>query len=323
MICDNKHDDLSHKNFNRYHLQSVSWFLDLILKTITMKTLLIATDFSEASRIASEYGVQLAKLLNAKIFLVNAFPHMIPVSDAAMVITDEELEENSKTRLNEERIWLTQKYDVDIQTASGQGQALEVILAVAKGIHADWLVAGMKGSSRIARLMFGGTSFVLSRHSHIPVILIPDSARFTLPRTIALASDLTDDTNIHILDALKDFGERCNATMYVVRVIKKGMNEMFERLLKPSLLKWHFKELHPTYEFLNDADVAHAMNSFAKEYLVDIVVMIKQEHNLFEKIFHKSNIKEMILNTKVPLIILSGEVDDASVVQRRQELIAD
>jgi hypothetical protein len=96
--------------------------------------------------------------------------------------------------------------------------------------------------------------------------------------------------------------------MYVVRVVKKGISDVFERLLSPSRLKWHLKELHPCYEFLNDQSVAHAMTNFAKDHAVDLVVMISEEHNLIERIFIKSNIKEMIISTSIPLLVLPGKI---------------
>jgi hypothetical protein len=95
--------------------------------------------------------------------------------------------------------------------------------------------------------------------------------------------------------------------MYVVRVIKKGMDETIERLPRPSKLKWHFKDLHASFEFVNDNNLAHTMDEFVKQHHVQMVAMIAREHDLLEKIVVKSDIKEMILHTKVPLIILPAK----------------
>jgi len=103
--------------------------------------------------------------------------------------------------------------------------------------------------------------------------------------------------------------------MYVVRVIKKGMDELIERLLRPTRLQWHCRELHPSFEFLNDEDVAHAMNNFVKEHHIDMVAMIAKEHNLFERIFLQNDIKKMLLHTSVPLIILPAKADARYAVQ--------
>lgn len=277
-----------------------------------MEIILIATDFSEASRNAFFYGTKLAKLLGAKVVLLNVYSFTSstsPASESVVTIQNEELKHNSREGLKQEVEWLDLKGTVEIEKHSVQGTAAEVILSEAKKVKASWIVAGMKGAGRIARKMFGGTAFSLSRHSDIPLILVPERSWFKPPKVIALASDIDHETNIAILDPLEELGIQFSSTMYVVRVIKKGMDEMLERLLRPLRIKWHCKELNPSFEFLNDNDVAHAINKFVKEHDVDLIAMISQEHSLFERIFEKSDIKEMMLLTDVPIIILPGKAN--------------
>lgn len=287
-----------------------------------METILIATDFSEASRNASFYGVKLAKLLGAKVVLLNVYSISVPVADPAIItITNQGLNRSSKEGLRQEVGWLDIKGTVEVEKRSVPGDTAEAILSEAKKVKATWIVAGMKGAGRFARKMFGGTAFWLSRHSDIPLILVPENAWFTPPKTIALASDIDHETDMHILDPLEEFGVKCHSTMYVVRVIKKGMDELVERLLRPSRIKWHCKELHASFEFLNDNDVAHAMNEFVKEHSVDMIAMIAQEHDLLERLFVKSDIKEMMLLTKVPLIVLPGKVHTATAEEAHAGMI--
>jgi hypothetical protein len=125
---------------------------------------------------------------------------------------------------------------------------------------------------------------------------------------------------MHILDPLEEFGLKCKSKMLIVRVIKKGMDEVIERLLTPSRVKWHCKDLNPSFEFLMGNDVAHAMNSFVKKNGVDMIAMISQEHSLFEIIFEKSDIKEMMALTNVPLIILPGKVSTQYNNETSQEV---
>lgn len=276
-----------------------------------METILIATDFSEASRNASFYGTKLARLLGARVVLLNVYSFLVPSADPVTTITNRELKHLSKEGLRHEVGWIDLKGTVEIEKRSVHGDPSEVILSEAKKVKATWIVAGMKGAGRVARKVFGGTAFSLSRHSDIPLILVPERAWFAPPKTIALASDINHETDMRILDPLEEFGLKCHANMFIVRIIKKGMDEVIERLLRPSRVKWHCKELHPSFEFLKQEDVAHAMNEFVREHGVDMVAMISQEHDLFERIFVKSNIKEMMLLTTVPLIILPGKVHTA------------
>jgi hypothetical protein len=60
------------------------------------------------------------------------------------------------------------------------------------------------------------------------------------------------------------------------------------------------------------------MNEFVQEHDVSMVAMIAHEQNIFERIFVKSNIKEMMFSTKVPLIILPGKVEPGSLIEQEE-----
>src|SRR3989442_305674 len=147
-----------------------------------MEIILIATDFSDASRNATLYGIKLSKLLRAKVVLLNVYPFILPSSELPAMITDKDLLDNSSTGLSEEINWLALQGFTEIEKRSEQGKTSEVILSVAKEIKARWIIAGMKGAGSIARKFIGGTAFSLSRHSDIPLILIPGDAKFKVPR---------------------------------------------------------------------------------------------------------------------------------------------
>ena len=284
-----------------------------------METILIATDFSQASHYALVYGVEMAMFLKAKVALLYVDQPIFSAAGLAPQLTFEELQECYEARLNEEINQLTNKGAVVIEAIYREGLPSETINSEANKQKAKWIIAGMKGSGKTRRRFFGSTTLSLSRNTEVPLILVPEKAGFTPPKTIALASDFNDETDVNIIDPLEEFGIKCGSTMVVVRVIKKGMDDFLERLMRPTRIKWHCKNLHPSFAFLNDNDVAHAMNVFVQEHAVSIVAMIAQEHSIFEKIFAKSNIKEMMFSTSVPLIILPAT--KASAAQLMEEKV--
>jgi nucleotide-binding universal stress UspA family protein len=281
--------------------------LVLTCKTMFMETILIATDFSPAAHNAAVYGLELAKYLNADVILCNAYQAIISTTDMVVAVTDKEVKESSEANLLKERRSLTVPNNVNVETIAEEGWACNAILSVAKRVNAKWIIAGIKGSGIQGRKLFGSTVTELSRHSNLPLILVPYNYSFKVPEIIALASDITDETDITVLEPLHEFGEKLHSKMYVVRVIKKGMDEVVEMLLRPTVLKWRYKDLKPTYEFEVDNNVAHAMNKFVKEHNVEMIVMIKQDHAFLERLFTKSNTKEMMFKSEVPLIILPNK----------------
>jgi nucleotide-binding universal stress UspA family protein len=287
-----------------------------------METILIATDFSPAAHNATLYAVELAEHLGARVIICNAYQAIISTTDMVVAVTDKEVREMSEANLLKERRSLMVPPNVSLETIAEEGWACGAILSVAKKTNAKWIIAGIKGSGIQGRRFFGSTVTELSRRSTLPLILVPENYSFKAPETLALASDINDETDITILEPLHEFGEKLHCKMYVVRVIKKGMDDVVEMLLRPTVLKWRYKDLKPTYEFEVDNNVARAMNKFVKEHNVDMVVMIKQDHTFLERLFTKSNTKEMTFKSEVPLIILPNKSDATHKLKEDDSLAA-
>src|SRR5687768_1927619 len=150
-----------------------------------MKTILIATDFSVASKNAAFYGVKLASLFNARVILLNVYPEVKPSKILPFLQNrKQELRLQSRLNLRNEIRFLNIPEALDVIKRCEEGMPEEVILKVAKEVGANWIIAGMKGISKIELNLFGSTALGLSRTSTIPLILVPEEACFTTPKAI-------------------------------------------------------------------------------------------------------------------------------------------
>lgn len=269
-----------------------------------MKTLLVATDFSNAARNALAYSAQFAKHIGANIILFHAYQRVLTSADMVVMETTEEVRDKCIELLQEEVDLARAGNDVELSGRVAMGNIMETILENAKRFKADYIIVGMKGSGKTVRKIFGSTATGICRQSNIPVIAVPEQAQFAPPKNIALASDISEETDMHILDPLLVFGKTFNSQVYVVRVTSNVKNEMFVRLERGTRLKWHLQTMNPQFEFLNDNDVAHALQVFVQDHNINMLTLIGREHNFFEKLFLKSVIKEMLFQTHVPLLIL-------------------
>jgi hypothetical protein len=174
----------------------------------------------------------------------------------------------------------------------------------------------MKEWGKELKKYFGTTVTQLYKTSTIPLIVVPADATFSAPETIALASDITADTDIHVLDPLKAIAKEFGSNIYVVRVIKKSMDEMEERTLATSKLNLFFAPIEHDYKFIKAENVAKALNVFVEQKAVKMVAVIPHEHDLLERIFSRSVTKDLVFKSKVPLLILpdrniAGKTEEA------------
>jgi len=269
-----------------------------------METILIATDFSAAARNATRYGFELSKKLKAKVILFNACQLPSSNSDSVGYVTPNEKEAMSYRQLVIEAETYDPLGTVALQTESRPGPITDSILTVAKENNVSFIVAGMKAGRKEIRKIFGSTVTYLRNQSSIPIIVVPEDVSFSVPKTIALASD-NMETGLQIVEPLKKIAELFTSKLFVVRVIEKLKNEVMEKLTISRSLKGLLSGLQPTYEFIKEDNVTKAMNNFVKQHAVDMVALIPRQHDLLQKIFTRSITKEMIFQTRVPLLLLT------------------
>jgi nucleotide-binding universal stress UspA family protein len=276
-----------------------------------MKTILIATDFSPAAHNACKYGIELAKAISAKVILFNAFQVSYPLAENLLIVPAMEIQESNRARLQAELNLIPEAKGVEVEVVCENGPTTSTIISVAYERKVSLIVIGMKENVPMLRKLFGSTATPLMRQTNIPLLIIPEKQQFKLPKSIALANDIDADTNISIVRPLSKLCEQLQAKIYIVRVVKKGLDEVRERLEVQGILSKAFKNVHHAYEYLKDRDnnVAKAMHEFVLDCGIDILAVIPHEHSFIDRLFIKSNSKDMLNDITVPLLILPEKTD--------------
>ena len=268
-----------------------------------MKTILIATDFSIGSRVASLYGVQLAKALRAKVILFNAYkvPHLQPSLNTGISRYDIMMQSDSK--LLNEASFLAHTHPL-IEIMCDEGEAADTIVTIAKEKKIDFIIAGMKGTGKNSRKIFGTTAAALTRSTNVPLVLVPENAEYKNPSTIVFASDLGLDTDLHVLDSLEDIVHFFEPKLYVVTVLKNKHEEWFEVLNTHQTLKKAAETFDERFDYPIDIDITNALNSFIEKHEADMLMMMPHRQEWLERIFRKSETNDNIFHTHVPVLIL-------------------
>ncbi|MDP4147953.1 MAG: universal stress protein [Bacteroidota bacterium] len=270
-----------------------------------MKTFLIATDFSAASRNATQYGIELARAFNGRVILLNAYqPLPVVATDSLVTAMPVDLGELVKQQLEAEADLFSSERATRLEIVAKEGPVADTILGAAKEMNADLILAGMKGAGKTARKLFGSTVTSLAKKSAIPVIVIPEGVSYRDPATIALANDISSQSGTHLLDALRGLVEKFHSKLYVVRVVTKRSNEVVEVLNRPWNLKTMVADLEPLFEFPVDKNIDKALSEFVSTHHVDLLAMVPHKESLPERWFLRSNTKEMIFKTNIPLLVL-------------------
>jgi nucleotide-binding universal stress UspA family protein len=272
-----------------------------------MKTILLATDFSTASRNAGRYGLELAKTFNARMVLFNAYQQMpFPVTEAPVFMEPEEIKNITRQLLEEEATALNMGSSVHIDIACNAGPATEAILKAVEETNADMVIVGMKEETTGFLNVFGSTVTALARKTATPMIVVPENTNYTPATTIALAneSDLAPGADSHLLGTLHELAEQFHSKVYLVRVASNKFHEAYEVLNHPFKLSRILKTFNPVYECIEGKDIPKALNDFIDSYQIDMLALMPHKYTLPERLFVKSVTRSMIFKTHIPLLIL-------------------
>jgi hypothetical protein len=173
----------------------------------------------------------------------------------------------------------------------------------AKDKKADIIIIGMKGTGKNFRKIFGSTVTALARITTVPLIVVPQEAKYSDPSTIVLANetDLEEHTDKHALDTLLEIGERFHSKLYMVRVAKNKYHKDFEVRNRPLRLNKMVGSLDPQYQYLHGTNTPKVLNEFISEHNINILALLPHKHSLIERFFIT---RSMAFETHILLLII-------------------
>lgn len=144
-----------------------------------IRTILVATDFSEHSDQAIDAAVLMAKTFGAKLHLIHAFDVPIPlVSPYEVALPDgfiEEAREAARARLREaeEKV---RAAGVEVKAHLGEVPAAPAITATAEQIGADLIVMGTRGNTGLKHVLLGSVAERTLRSAPCAVLTVKSNA---------------------------------------------------------------------------------------------------------------------------------------------------
>ncbi len=142
---------------------------------LSLRQILVPTDFSETSDKALDFALELAEKFDASVVVMHAFE--IPVigfPDGSIVATADvaaRIQEASRKGL-EATVAARAKRKVKLTSVLREGPAADEIRSLAEELKVDMIVIGTHGRRGLARALLGSTAENVVRTVHIPILTI-------------------------------------------------------------------------------------------------------------------------------------------------------
>ena len=155
--------------------------LDPLLQ-IQLKSILVATDFSQASDKALNYAVAIARKHDSKVYLANVVSALAVSIGSADVMADSSQFAANEVEAAKERLTKGGTLDgITFETLVLEGDIWQELERVIKGEQIDLLVIGTHSRTGFTKLTLGSTAELIFRKARCPVITVghhcPNEAR--------------------------------------------------------------------------------------------------------------------------------------------------
>ncbi len=278
-----------------------------------METILIPTDFSDTSKNAALYAIDLGKQIKAKkIILYNTYQAPVSVSPDPMVPALEIFDLKTVKKTSEENLQLFKfKFlaycdnSLIIETLCEFNMLAEGIDEVCSRLHIDLIVMGITGGGTIEESLFGSNTIKVARNTNVPVIIVPAKANYTSIHKVALVTDFYNVAHSIPVVPIKKILDSTSAELHIVHV-ERGSDGIDDNTFESSEMDKLFEGFEPKYHFIHSDDFVEGINDFVFDEQIDLVIIVPKKHGLFESIFKTSHTKHLAFHSDIPLMEVHG-----------------
>lgn len=259
-----------------------------------MNTVIVPVDFSAISIHTAHYAAQLLKgHYGVTILLYHSY------SKPAEEITINE-------SLDELRKELISNCVVQIELlALVEDNFVEGLQRAVRHRKADLVIMGITGKSALAKALFGSNTLKMVETKVCPVMIIPAEAGFQQIRNVMLTSDFKETIKTTPSVPIKDFLGVFNPKLHIVNVDKDHYISLTaEYELEKQHLAKMFENYDPEFYFMRLYDVNEALNLFAQDKGIDLLIVIRRDESLIQKLFKPSHTKALSYHSKIPILVM-------------------
>lgn len=278
-----------------------------------MKKILVALDYTPASKNAFEYALLLAKDLKATLTLLNVVMPIVDNGDFPREIIDfakANEQHRATTLLKRLTTYYPDKdadkfikHNIQIDYLVKEGIFAPTIIQVAEELEGDLIIAGSKSGHYLSKMVWGSTVQELIRKTSIPTLIIPENCRYQSIKRIAFATAL-DKKDASAVLWIRQLAEDLKATVesFFISELPYDLSDELEEVWESQSLP--LEKGQPTkVKVIRKASFKAGINYYLNQYPADILAMFIPKRTFINQLFHISKTQRMVANPTIPLLI--------------------
>lgn len=261
-----------------------------------MKKILVPVDFSDTSRDALQYAIDLFKNIALEITILHIYGSH---STALMMKSiDGILLKDAKSQMDSLINELNEKApEVVFKTKILKSYAVSTISEMGNSGVYDMIIMGTKGASGLKEVTIGSVASGVISKTKAPVLVVPTDYTLESFKNIILAVGDTTLSNNTVLDPLLDLLKIYKSKL---EVLSFSNNDLDFTVLKP-----HLDEVNPEYTVKpKTGELNQQLNEHVKIKSADLLCLIRTKKGFLDRLFNGSVTSRQTFNSATPLLIL-------------------
>jgi len=276
-----------------------------------MKKIIVPTDFSNNAYNAIEYAVKLFKDEECAFYLIHTYTPAIYQPEYTLVHPGQiglgdEYQANALMQLEELQATLTTQFKnpkhIFVPHAAFN-QLVDEVVKIVNNEKADLVIMGTQGATGAKEILLGSHTVHLIKNAVCPVIAIPSGFKYENPKEILFPTDFEVDYDKEQLQQLLHIAKNHMSSIEVMHVSsgyditpKQSENkEKLNRLLADTAHLFHD---------LPSQGIIDAINDFQLKKRMNLLVMIRNKHTFFERLFIEPVIKKIGFHITIPFMVI-------------------
>ncbi|MCA0363138.1 MAG: universal stress protein [Spirosomataceae bacterium] len=269
-----------------------------------MKTILIATDFSDGSENARNYGLMLAKADGLKIRYVHAYTPPVLDPNIPVGLIEETYTETVSVIEDTLKKYVDQDKENGITSdfLISYSDINSMIDDASMDQSVDLVIVGKTGHTGFLERVIGSTAEHMINHLKSPLLVIPEEYNGDIFEHICYASELEYDEEKFIEKAIKWKAHSSNP------LIISHIFEKYEINLRPdsqfiNSINKNFKKSGIRIIEKSSKNFQNGIMDLIKEEKLSLLVLTTHKRGFLDGIINPSKTKSIISETKIPVLV--------------------
>jgi nucleotide-binding universal stress UspA family protein len=273
---------------------------------MSVPKIVLLTDFTPLSKVAIEYAIRLGTTVKAEFTILNIIRFDgVPKANLRMKQIEKALvqvsEEEGAALISEIKSKIKGDYAIEFKAIRAHTVA-DMVKRYTEKNKTNIVAMGSRGASAMKKARLGGTTVSVIDDSPVPVLAIPEFAKFKNLEKIVYASDLKDTQKE--LDIVLEFAKIYDSYVHMIHVVG-AMDKRVEASklsVEAMIKKSNYGKID--FKLILEEDIPTAIDSYIKETKADLLTTFTHKLSLEEKLFAKSVTRTLAYLGTIPLLAI-------------------